>query len=205
METLDYYFTLMSPFSYLGHQAFLALARRHAVTVRYRPVRIMQLFAATGGVPLAQRAPARQMYRLLELQRWREARGLALTLKPKFFPTNPARADAAVIAIAAGGGDPADYMLAMFRALWVEDRDIADDATIGQCLRAAGHDTEAILREASGEAVIQALDANTAAAVELNLPGVPGYARAGEMFWGQDRLDLLERALTDGRLPFSAT
>jgi 2-hydroxychromene-2-carboxylate isomerase len=200
---LDYYFTLMSPFSYLGHEAFLALAKKYGASVRFRPVRVMALFAGTGGLPLGQRAPARQQYRLLELQRWRDARGLPLNLRPKHFPTNPEQADRAVIAIAAGGGDPAPYMLAMYCALWVEDRDIADTATIAQALHAAGHDADAVLHDAASDAIAQALDANTAEAIRLNLPGVPGYIRDDEAFWGQDRLELLERALANGRRAFT--
>jgi len=87
MQTLDYFFTLMSPYSYLGHEPFLALAKKYGAVVRFRPLRIMELFAATGGLPLAKRAPARQQYRLIELQRWREARAQTLNLAPKHFPT----------------------------------------------------------------------------------------------------------------------
>jgi 2-hydroxychromene-2-carboxylate isomerase len=203
VPALDYFVTLLSPFSYLGHERFLALAKKHAMAVRFQPVRVGDVFKATGGVPLAQRAPARQRYRLLELQRWRETLGLPLNLKPKFFPANPERADRAVIAIAALGADPATYMQAMFRALWVEDRDIADEATIAQVLASSGHDAQRVLKEAAGDAVGQALDANTAAAISLGLPGVPGYARDGEIFWGQDRLELLERAVVSGRPAFA--
>jgi len=203
MPTLDYFFTLMSPFAYLGHDSFLALARAHDVSVRFRPVRVMDLFAATGGVPLAKRAPARQQYRLLELQRWRDARGLPLNLRPRFFPTNAEPADRMAAAIALGGGDPAGYMRAIFRSLWTADLDIADPATIEQALRDNGHDVEAVRREATSETVTEALRDNTEAAIALNLPGVPGYARDGEVFWGQDRLDLLDRALAIKRPAFT--
>ena len=204
MPTLDYFFTLMSPFAYLGHDSFLALARAQHADVRFRPVRAADLFAATGGVPLAKRAPARQQYRLLELQRWREARGLPLNLRPRFFPVNAEPADRVAAAIALGGGDPAGYMLAIFRALWTADLDIADPATIEQALRDSGQDVKAVGRTAASEAVARALSDNTAAAIALNLPGVPGYARDGEVFWGQDRLELLGRALVSERPAFTA-
>lgn len=203
MSTLDYFFTLMSPFAYLGHDAFLVLARTHQASVRFRPVRLMDLFAATGGVPLAKRAPARQQYRLLELQRWRDARGLPLNLRPKYFPTNAEPADRAAAAIALAAGDPAGYMQQIFRALWTADLDIADPATIETALRNSGHDVELVLRAAEGEAVSRVLRDNTEAAIALNLPGVPGYARSGEVFWGQDRLDLLGQALASKRPAFT--
>lgn len=204
MQTLDYFFTLMSPFSYLGHAPFLALAKKYGATVRFRPLRVMELFAATGGVPLAKRAPARQQYRLIELQRWRELRAQSLNLVPKHFPTNPERADRVVVALTRANADPSTYMAATYRALWAEDRDISDEATILDSLRRTGHDAERVLADADCQAVGQVLDENTAEAIGLNLPGVPGYVRAGEPFWGQDRLDLLERALASDRAPFAA-
>jgi len=203
MPTLDYFFTLMSPFAYLGHDSFLRLARAHHATVHFRPVRMMELFGATGGVPLAQRAAARQQYRLLELQRWREARALPLNLRPKFFPANAEPADRVAAAIALAGGDPAGYMLGIFRALWTADLDIAEAATIEQALRENGHEIEPLRRAAASQAVTHVLDENTRAAIALNLPGVPGYARDGEVFWGQDRLELLGDALANNRPAFS--
>jgi len=204
MQTLDYFFTLMSPFSYLGHGAFLALAKKYDAEVRFRPIRIMELFAANGGLPLAKRAPARQQYRLIELQRWRDARALSLNLVPKHFPTSPERADRAVVAITRMGADPSDYMAATYRSLWAEDKDISQEATIVDNLRRTGHDAEQVLADADSDAVGQVLLDNTAEAIGLNLPGVPGYVRAGEPFWGQDRLDLLEQALASDRAAFAA-
>ena len=164
----------------------------------------MELFAATGGLPLAKRAPARQQYRLIELQRWRDARGLPLNLVPKHFPTNPERADRAVVAIVRMGADPSGYMAATYRSLWAEDRDISQETTIIDNLRRTGHDAERVLADADADAVGQVLHDNTGEAIALQLPGVPGYVRAGEPFWGQDRLDLLERALADDRAAFAA-
>jgi len=204
MQTLDYFFTLMSPFSYLGHDAFMALAKKYDAEVRFRPIRIMELFAANGGLPLAKRAPARQQYRLIELQRWRDARALSLNLVPKHFPTSPERADRAVVAITRMGADPSDYMAATYRSLWAEDKDISQEATIVDNLRRTGHDAERVLADADSDAVGQVLLDNTAEAIGLNLPGVPGYVRAGEPFWGQDRLDLLEQALASDRAAFAA-
>ncbi len=204
MQTLDYFFTLMSPFSYLGHDSFVALAKKYDAEVRFRPVKVMEVFAATGGLPLARRAPARQQYRLVELQRWREARAQTLNLAPKHFPTNPERADRAVVALARMGADPSSYMMATYRALWAEDRDISQEATIIDNLRRTGHDADRVLADADSDAVGQVLHDNTADAIGLNLPGVPGYVRAGEPFWGQDRLDLLERALASDRAAFAS-
>jgi hypothetical protein len=96
-RTVDYYFTLASPWAFLGHQAFLDLATAQGVTIRYRPVDVGDVFPHTGGLPLPKRHPARQRYRILELQRWREARGIALKLNPKHWPLPIALPDRTVI------------------------------------------------------------------------------------------------------------
>ena len=145
MRSIDYYFTLLSPFAYLGHRAFLDVARKHNAEVRFKPVNLMDVWEESGAVPLAQRPKTRQHYRLIELQRWSEVRGVALTLSPKHFPTNPALADRSVIALVRMGKDPADYMEAVFQALWVDEQDIAGEDVLAQRLSDTGHDAAAVL------------------------------------------------------------
>jgi 2-hydroxychromene-2-carboxylate isomerase len=203
MPEIDYFFTLVSPYAYLGHRVLLDLAERHRATLRYKPVMLGKVFENSGGLPLAQRPKARQDYRFLELQRWRARRGLPLNLKPKHFPTNPALADRSVIALVEGGRDPAAFAEAVFRACWVEEQDIADRGVLAEKLRGVGHDPEPVLEAAESPAVQQRYEENTAEAVRLNAIGSPTYALAGEVFWGQDRLDHLAEALESGRAPYS--
>jgi 2-hydroxychromene-2-carboxylate isomerase len=200
--TIDYFLSLVSPYAYLGHAAFLRAVREHAAQVRYRPVRMLEVFKAAGGVPLAQRPPSRQRYRLVELTRWREARELPLNLQPAFFPVDAALVDQAAIALLRLQADPADYMLSVFRALWVEDRNLADRDTVAELLSRHGHDAEAVLALAASGGVAEEYQRNTEAAIAADLPGVPGYLLAGEPFWGQDRIEHLERALRTGRAPY---
>jgi 2-hydroxychromene-2-carboxylate isomerase len=202
--TIDYYFSLVSPFAYLGHARLLEVASKHVVDIVYRPVRIAGVFAESGALPLAQRPLVRQRYRLIELQRWREYRGLPLNLAPKHFPTDASLADRAVIAMLGMGGDPARYMGAVYRALWVEDRNIADREVLGELLVATGHPAEAVLSAADNDAIATIYDDNTVAATAVDLPGLPGYVLAGEPFWGQDRIELLDAALTSSRQPYRA-
>jgi 2-hydroxychromene-2-carboxylate isomerase len=199
---LDYYFSLVSPFAYLGHARLLEVAARHKVDIVYRPVRLAGVFAESGTLPLAQRPLVRQRYRLVELQRWREYRGLPLNLAPKYFPADASLADRSVIAMLGMGGDPARYMGAVYRALWVEDRDIADREVLGALLAQTGHDAQALLSAAGSAAVGIVYDDNTVAASAADLPGMPGYVLAGEPFWGQDRIELLDAALTSARHPY---
>jgi 2-hydroxychromene-2-carboxylate isomerase len=202
MAEIDYFYTLLSPWAYLGHRALLRLAAEHGAKVRHRPVMLGKVFANSGAVPLAQRPQARQDYRFLELQRWRARRGLPLNLKPKHFPTNPGLADRTVIALAAAGQDPGDWAERVFQACWVEDLDIADRETLANLLSSCGHDAAQVLADAESEVVVERYAANTADAVRLNAIGSPTYVLHGEAFWGQDRLDLLADALTSGREPY---
>lgn len=201
---IDYFFTSISPFAYLGHDAFLALAARHGARVRYRPVKLTEVFAETGGVPLAKRAPARQRYRLIELQRWRDRRGIALNLHPAHFPTNPTLADRSAIAIAALGDDPGGFVGRAMRACWVEERDIAKEETVRELLVASGLDAAKVIAAAGAPQTEAAYSANTEAAVKLGAFGSPCYMLNGEPFWGQDRLELLGEALASGRPPYAA-
>ncbi len=199
MPTIDYFFTLVSPFAYLGHRAFLELAGQHGAELRYRPVALMGVWEHSGAVPLPQRPQSRQDYRLIELQRWREKRGVKLNLHPKHFPTNPTLADRSVIALVENSADPADYAGAVQKACWAEDKDIADADLLAGLLEQAGHSAGAILKAAESDAVAAVHKANTDAAVALGVVGAPGYVLNGEPFWGQDRIELLADALASGR------
>jgi 2-hydroxychromene-2-carboxylate isomerase len=198
-RTIDYWFTLASPWAFLGHQAFRDLAKREGVAVRYKPVQLAEVFPHTGGLPLPKRHPARQRYRILELQRWREARGIALKLNPKHWPLPIALPDRTIVAVTASGADPGDYVRRAFEAIWVEDRDLKEDAALVALLDAAGHDGNAMLAAAKSEAVGAIYAARAQEAVEANVIGSPCYVLDGEVFWGQDRLGLLESALKSGR------
>ncbi|MDR7133700.1 2-hydroxychromene-2-carboxylate isomerase [Lysobacter niastensis] len=200
--TVDYFFSLLSPYAYLGHAALLSVMREAGTRPRYRPVRIFELFAANGGLPLGQRAPARQRYRLVELQRWREQRGLPLNLAPRFFPVDIALADRCAIALVEAGHDPAGYMDAAFRALWAHDLDLADPQVVARLLGGHGFDASAVMAVAASQEVGNVYDLNTQAAIAADLPGLPGYVLHGEPFWGQDRIDALRAALISGRAPY---
>ena len=203
MASIDYYFTVISPYAYFGHAALLDLAGRTGTSLQYRPVRIFELFEANGGLPLGKRAPARQRYRLVELQRWREARGLPLNLQPRHFPADPSLADRCAIVLAGAGHDPGAFVDGAFRAVWAEDRDIGSEEVVASLLEANRFDAGATIAAAGEDAVQTAYAANTAAAIAADLPGLPGYVLNGEPFWGQDRIDALRTALESGRAPYS--
>ena len=188
---VDYFFTPQSPWAYLGHARFVELLRASRRAVRVLPVDYGRIFPLSGGLPLGQRAPQRQAYRLQELARWKAFLGVPLNTHPRYFPADATLA-ACVIAAA-----PADARLALagdfMRAVWVEEANIADPATVAAI--AARHGiADAAAAAARGRPVYEA---NTQEAVARQVFGAPTYAYGDELFWGQDRLDFLDRALND--------
>lgn len=204
MPTIDYYFICSSPFAYLGHQAFHEIASKHGAKINYKPISIMGVWEKSGSVPLGQRTPTRQRYRRIELQRIAEMRGLTINLEPRFFPVDPTLADRTVIALAEAGADPRGYLRRAHQGVWANEEDIASRDQLAAYLTAEGHDAETVLAAAEASRSADILDHNTREATEVDAIGAPVYVLNGEPFWGQDRLDLLQRALETGRPPFRA-
>lgn len=200
--TIDYFLTSISPWTYLGHDAARALAERHGATLRVRPVNLGGMFKVSGQVPLAERPAVRQRYRLIELQRHAHFRGKPLNLRPAHFPTDPTLADHTICAIVADGGDPLPYMGAVFAAVWADEKNVADEATLAGLLSAAGFDAASVLDRAKTPEIAAIRAKNTEDAIAVDASGVPCFVLGGEPFWGQDRLDLLDHALATGRPPF---
>ncbi|MFK7792394.1 MAG: 2-hydroxychromene-2-carboxylate isomerase [Devosiaceae bacterium] len=203
--TIDYYFTLISPFSYMGHTVLLDIAEKHSASIRYKPMNLFDVFKTSGAVPVPERPASRQAYRFIELQRIAHYRDVPLTLKPKHWPTNPALSNGAVEAIVQAGGDPASYMLAAFQACWANEQDIADENVVRALLSSTGHDADSILATAKSDAVEAAMANYTQQAIDAGIVGAPGYALNGEPYWGQDRLEYLDHALSSGRGAFVAS
>ncbi len=196
--TVDYYFSPVSPFSYLGHGRFAAIADRHGAAVTIKPIDLGQIFPVSGGLPLPKRAPQRQAYRLVELGRWSAHLGVKLNLKPAHFPTPDATAAHLIIAADRAGDDAMGLTLALMQAVWAEDRDIADPATLDQIVAARGLDAAALKRAADAPQTAELRQAYTAEAIDRQVFGAPTYVIADQLYWGQDRLDFVDRALAGG-------
>ena len=188
-KNIDYYLTPTSPWTYLGHERFAQIATRHGAAVAVKPVDYGVIFPQSGGLPLGKRAPQRQAYRLSELARWRDFLGVPLHLQPKFFPADPI--SAACIVCAA----PRERQMAIaadfLRAVWTEERNIADIGVLTDIATRHGvaDAPAAIVR---GKPIFER---NTQEALTRQVFGAPTYALRDELFWGQDRLDFLDRAL----------
>lgn len=200
---IDYVFTLLSPWAYLGFDAFHAVAKAHKASITYRPVMLGEVFSETGGLPLAKRHPARQAYRMMELQRWRAMRGLPLLLHPKGFPCDIALADCLALAIAEAGLSPEAYLRKAHRAIWAENRHLDDEATLLAILAQGGFNSS-VLQIAKSEKITALYAQNRDWALKSGIFGAPSYVLNGEIFWGQDRISLLQDALETRRPPYSA-
>jgi 2-hydroxychromene-2-carboxylate isomerase len=201
-RSIDYYFTLLSPWTYLGHAAFVDLARRHGCSIVYRPTPLRMVFDETGGLPLPKRHPVRQRYRILELQRWRAKRDLPLVLNPRHFPFDVSLADRVAIAISQGGGDPSTFVGEVLAGVWAREQDLSQPELIREIADKAGFDGASLIATAQSEAVTETYAATINTAIAAGVFGAPSYVLSGEVFWGQDRLDLLEDALASGRGPY---
>jgi 2-hydroxychromene-2-carboxylate isomerase len=198
-RTIDYYFSVVSPWAYIGHAPFMAIAQRHGLDVNYKPVFLGRVFAETGGLPLAQRHPARQRYRQLELKRWRDKRGLPLNIQPKHWPFDVTLADRFVIAITTMRQDPDPFLRRAFAAIWAEDRNLGDPLVLAELAEEADLDSTTLMEIAQGSTTEAIYVLNLENAVAGDVFGSPTYVLNGEVFWGQDRLDLLDDALSSGR------
>jgi 2-hydroxychromene-2-carboxylate isomerase len=195
---IDYYLAPQSPWTYLGHRRLEAIAAAAGATVNVLPVDLGgQVFPVSGGLPLAQRAPQRRAYRLVELQRFSDWLKLPLNLQPKFFPVSGDAAARLIIAADLHGGSEAAMRLtgAVLTAVWAEERDIADAATLDELLDECALPA-ALAQSAQGAAVQQRYAGATQQAIAAGVFGAPSYVIDGELFWGQDRLDFVERRLS---------
>ncbi len=193
--TVDYYLSLNSPWTYLGHERFMAIATKAGVTIRIRPVDFSLIFPKTGGLPVPQRPPQRQAYRMQELKRWRAYLDIPLNLQPAHWPADDKTATGLVIAAREAGLDAARLAGAYMRAVWAEERDIRDEATALAIASEQQIDGAALMPQIE-QCLAMRVEDSLAAMNERNVFGAPSYVIGDEVFWGQDRLEFVERALS---------
>ena len=196
-EMIACYYSLSSPWAYFGGPELVALAQRHNAKISLKPFDFMEVVPKNGGVPLRTRPQARQDYHAVELDRWRKHLNMKLNLKPKFYPTNNKPAGHMVIAAQAWGLAAQTLSHALLRALWAEEQDIALPETRIAIANALGMDGKALQAAETSDVVTGQYQANTREALEQGVFGAPSYVWRGTIFWGQDRLAFLDRALLE--------
>jgi 2-hydroxychromene-2-carboxylate isomerase len=197
---IDYYASLNSPWTHLGAARIEAMAAAHGATMRIFPVDFGTIFPQSGGFPLPKRAPQRQRYRMMELQRWRDQLGIPIKLEPKFFPSNELQAACCAIALRETQGDQPAIRLAhrVLKALWQEEKDPGDPATLSALIREIGQDPEVLLPLAADPKWADRRKTDTQAALDRGVFGAPSFVIGDEIFWGQDRLMFVEKRLAAG-------
>lgn len=198
-RTVDYFLSPQSPWVYLGHERFAAIAKAAGATVNVLPVDLGRVFPVSGGLPLSKRAPQRQAYRLLELQRFSDFLRLPMNVQPLYFPVSGDDAAKLIIAVDEADGSDAAMRIAgaIQRGVWVEQKNIADPAVLQAMLEAEGLDAKR-LDASQSQAVHERYEADSQRAIDAGVFGAPAYMIEGELFWGQDRLDFVERRLGRG-------
>jgi 2-hydroxychromene-2-carboxylate isomerase len=201
---IDYYFSFQSPWAYIGHKPFRDLVSTYDLKVNYKPVVLIDLFSETGGLPLLKRHPVRQRYRMVELQRWRDKRGLKFHLQPAHWPFNARLADGVVIAAIEAGLDPDQYLQRSYAGVWEDQLNLADAATVATLADESGLPGGQLVKRSATEEISAAYEQNRQDALSADVFGSPAYVLDGEVFWGQDRLELLADALKSGRAPYTS-
>lgn len=199
MPTIEYFFTLVSPWTFIGDPILRDIATRSGAKVEHVPVNLGRVFDASGGLPLAKRSDQRKALRMQELKRWRDFRGIQFNLEPAFFPASDKKGAALVIAAQQAGHEVGELCYAFMRAVWAEEKNIADPDTIIGIANDCGMDGSALLGKASDETISAKWEANTDRAIAAGVMGSPFYIVNGDQcYWGQDRLEFVERQLISG-------
>ncbi|WP_319244004.1 2-hydroxychromene-2-carboxylate isomerase [uncultured Propionivibrio sp.] len=194
-KVIDYYFWINSDWAYLGSDRLLEIAKRHDAKIIYKPVRLLEVYSRTGGIPLGQRAKERQDYRVVELKRWCEYLGIPVKPRPKYLTPNDDAASCLVLAAIAEGHDPHELIKDILAAEWCLDLDISDQSVLIDIANKGGLDGERLSSLAKDSAMAKTLDLNTEEAISRGVFGSPAYFVGNEHFWGQDRLEWVDRAL----------
>lgn len=196
-KTIDYYHFLISPWSYLAIKQFNQVRANNDVVVNYKPIDVMQTFDEMGGLPPAKRHPSRQRFRMDELKRWAAHLDVPINFTPAHFPTNQALAAQMVFAAdgATGNAQAADFSDAVLTAVWAQEKNIADEATLIEIAESVGLAGSDLLEKAKQDAYAKQLQATTDEAHNNDVFGSPTYIVDGELFWGQDRIEFLSRHL----------
>lgn len=196
---IDFYFACISPWSYLGLDELKRVADDHGRTVAYKPIDVGRSWREAGaGLPLGERPQVLQDYRLVELPRWAAWRGTEINCHPKHFPVPYFLSSNVIIAARQAGADAYPLTRALMRACWVDELDISDANTVAKLADGVGLDGAALVAQAETPAVAEELAANTDAALAAGAWSVPSFVVDGELFFGQDRLEMIAWRLDGG-------
>ena len=193
---IEYFYGIPSPFAYLGSAKFQSIVKKFNAEVIEKPCDLVGgIFTKTGGLPVPQRSPQRQKYRLDELKRWSEFLNIKINLKPKFFPPKDPHISGKYTIAANLLGVKLMFGHELLKQIWSEEKDISDEKNIEVVSNLLNLNFKELSNLAKSEKVSKIYLDNTEDAIAKNVFGSPTYVYNDELFWGQDRLNFLERAL----------
>jgi 2-hydroxychromene-2-carboxylate isomerase len=195
INTLDYYFATPSPWSYLATPRIIELEKKYELKINWKPCNIMEIFAKNGTAAVKDRPQPVQLNRLTELKRWSEYLAMPLTIKPKFFPVDPTLSQKIIIAAQNNNINPNDITFSFMKAVWAEEKDISNEETIKEICKESNLDFSSIIEQAKSDEVNNQYIKNKEEAIQNNVWGAPTFIYNHELFWGQDRIEFLERAI----------
>jgi len=197
-HTVDYYLTITSPWTFMGHDEFAAMAKEAGATINVKPVDFGAVFEVSGGLPLPKRSAQRRRYRMFELQRWSRRRNIPLNLNPAFFPADPTLGNNAVLAAREMGLDAMALAGELMRGVWCNEKNAADPAYVAGIADALGMDGSAVVTNAQSAETAALMLTLTEEAKAEQVFGAPSYVINNELWWGQDHLDFVRDVLLNG-------
>jgi 2-hydroxychromene-2-carboxylate isomerase len=200
-KTIDFYFSFISLYTYIGYEAFQNLVTRLDLQVNYKPIDLHAIFTASGGLPVSKRPPQRQAYRLVEMQRWALTRNIPLVLKPRHHPSNPEIGHRMLLAAINNKQDVKEFIGNALKILWLNDLNIEDPKVMITTANQSGLDGKALYEQINNEAITKEIEALTQEGLERQVFGTPFFFYQNEPFWGQDRLEMLEDLIVSNRKP----
>jgi 2-hydroxychromene-2-carboxylate isomerase len=197
--TLTFWFDVHSPWVYLAAPRIGDVARKHGLALAWRPLHLPRLLDAIGGVKPLEATPARVAWFRQDIRDWAAEQGMPLRYHPH-YPLRNSRALRACL-YAADQGLAEGFVNRVLRAYWAEEGDITDLELLGRWGAEQGLDAAGVIAAAQSEAMKQRLDANTAEAISRGVFGVPTVDTGAKLYFGNDRLELLDRHLSRGQAP----
>ena len=192
---IDYYYTLMSPWAYFGAPRFYALQKKYSFTINHFPLDIMKLFPLSGGEPLGKRADQRKAYRMMELKRWQKKLNMPINFTPKYFPpTDVTRASSMILSLK-DAEQQNDLSFFLLKYVWVEEKDIGNEDNLREVCNNLKLNFNKLMKKSDEK--LEFYHSLAEKAAKLNVFGSPTYVIEKEIFWGQDRLDLLEEYIQE--------
>ena len=197
---IDYYFATPSPWAYLATPRIIELKNKYDLKINSKPSDLMEIFAVHGVAAVKDRPQPVQLNRLTELKRWSKFLNMPMTIQPKFFPVDPSLSHRTIILAQKNNINVENLIFSFQKAVWADEKDISDENTIIEICKSNDFNSSSIIEDANSDEIISEYKKNTEEALSKNVWGSPTFIYNDELFWGQDRIEFLERAIHNTKI-----